>query len=186
VRTALELEELLLSETAPDRRLRSFAALLAADSGLGTSRLTVVGGSAIEIYTNGSYVSGDIDLVVADPTAVKRVLRSWGFKDEGKLWTHAKLGLFVDIVGKLNSGSDRLTRVVQTEYGSLRLGAVEDLIVKRLLEVRYWGQKAALAQAILLTRQYGADLDWEYIDFFSKKDGLHDLVTEMRKRSGLA
>ena len=29
--TAPELEERLLSETAPDRRLRSFAALLAAD-----------------------------------------------------------------------------------------------------------------------------------------------------------
>lgn len=185
MRTAAEVEELLLSEVPPDRRLRVFAALLGAASGLGTSGLTVVGDSAIEIYINGAYVSGDIDLVAADPDKVRQVLRAWGFRDEGKLWTHSKLGLYVDLVGRFNSGSNRLTRVVQTEYGSVKLGAIEDLIVKRLLETRYWGQKAALAQAILLTREYGADLDWDYIRFFSERDGLDDLVAEMRRRSGL-
>ena len=185
MRTALEVEELLLSEGSPDRRLRAFAALLADESGLGTSGLTVVGGSAIEIYTNGAYVSGDIDLIVADPAKVKRVLRIWRFKDEGKLWTHPKLGLFVDLVGTENNGSNRLTRIVQTQYGSVRLGAVEDLIIKRLVEVRYWGQKPALAQAILLTRQYGADLDWDYIAFFSRDNRIDDLVLELRRRSGL-
>lgn len=184
MKSSEEVERILLSEGAPDRRLRAFAALLATDSGLGTSGLTVVGGSAIEIYTNGAYISGDIDLVVAVPSKVRDVLRSWGFKDEGKLWTQSKLGLYVDLVGRWNSGSERLTRVVQTKYGSVRLGAVEDLIVKRLLETRYWGEKSALAQAILLTRQFGPDLDWKYIAFHSRKDGLDDLVTEMRKRSG--
>ncbi len=74
---------------------------------------------------------------------------------------------------------------MQTEYGSIRLGAIEDLIIKRLREARYWGEKSALAQAILLTRQYGADLDWDYIAFHSKKDHLDDLVAELKKRSGL-
>ena len=67
MKSAAEVEGILGAELAPDRRLRTFAALLTADSGLGTSGLTVVGGSAIEIYTNGAYVSGDIDLVVAEP-----------------------------------------------------------------------------------------------------------------------
>jgi hypothetical protein len=76
VRSAEEVEGLLLREAAPDRRLRAFAALLATESGLGTSGLTVVGDSAIEIYTNGAYVSGDIDFVVSEPGKVRQILRT--------------------------------------------------------------------------------------------------------------
>jgi hypothetical protein len=74
---------LLLREKAHDRRIRLFSALLAKESGLGTEGLTVVGGSAIEIYTEGDYVSADIDLVVDSRPSVTAVLERWGFRDEG-------------------------------------------------------------------------------------------------------
>lgn len=183
MRSRADVERLLSSETAPDRRLRVFAALLTAESGLGTTGLTVVGGSAIEIYTNGTYVSGDIDLIVADRDPVVQRLRAWGFKDEGKLWVHEQLGLFVDMVGSYTSGSERLTRVVQTDYGEVRLGAVEDLILNRLREVRYWSERKALAQAILLASVIGEDLDWEYLRWHAARDKIEDLLEVVQERA---
>ena len=177
------VDRILEAETAPDRRLRIFAALLGSESGLGTQGLTVVGGSAIEIYTNGAYVSGDIDLVVSNRVPVCEVLRRWGFKDEGKLWVKDRLGLFVDLLGPYESGSRRLTRIVQTKFGDIRLAAVEDLLLKRLREARYWKQRPALAQAVLLLRIAGSDLDWEYIAFFAQRDAIEDLVKFVRKQS---
>lgn len=58
-----EAARLVLAERAPDLRLRILTALLSAESGLGPERRMVVGGSAIEIYAGGSYVSGDVDYV---------------------------------------------------------------------------------------------------------------------------
>jgi hypothetical protein len=178
--SAKEVERLLRREVEPHRRLRAFAAMLGEESGLGTGGLMVVGGSAIEIYTDGGYVSGDIDLLVADRGKVEPLLKAWGFKHEGKLWTHDRLGLFVDLLGSENSGSNRLTRVVQTKYGKVRLGAIEDLLLKRLREVRYWSIREALAQAALLARLYTDEIDWTYVNFYAKQDGLEDLVAVLR------
>jgi len=182
LRPADDVRRILLAERKPDKRLRLFGALLSGESGLGISGLTIVGGSAIELYTGGAYVSGDIDVIVSDRKPVEQVLRSWGFKDEGKLWTNDELGLFVDLMQRDLTGSSTLTRVIETSYGPLRLGAIEDLILKRVLEARYWAQKNALAQAILLVTRYGRELDWEYIDFKAKREQIQDLVQELRKR----
>ena len=185
MRTRAEVREILLSEDSPDLRIRTFAALLSEESGLGTKGLTVGGGSAIEIYTRGAYLSEDVDILVDNKSRASKVLKSWGFKDEGELWTDPELRLYIDLMEHENTGSRRLTRVVQSEFGSVRLAAIEDLIVKRLLEARYWSQRPALGHAILLAKQYGRDLDWDYVRFFGKKDKIEDLVAEVRKRAGL-
>ncbi len=51
-----------------------FAALLRREAGLGPDDVVVVGGSPIEIYTEGGYVSGDID-ICAPAEAVVPVLK---------------------------------------------------------------------------------------------------------------
>jgi len=182
----MELDRILLAEKLPDVRLRTFASLLAEESGLGTEGMMIVGGSAIEIYTRGDYVSGDVDVLVSNREQAASVLRGWGFRDEGKLLTKDSLGLVVDLRAAENSGSRRLTRIVRTKYGSIRVAGVEDLILKRLREVRYWKQgDEAYAQAVLLVERYGRELDWEYIGFYSNKEGLENLVTDLRRRAGL-
>ena len=85
--TTAEIDRILLDGRPPVVRLRTFATLLAEESGLGTEGMTLVGGSAIEIYTQGDSVSGDVDLLVSDRERAASVLRKWGFRDEGKLLT---------------------------------------------------------------------------------------------------
>jgi hypothetical protein len=162
---------LILAEVAPDQRLRIFSALLATESGLGVEGMTIVGGSAIEIYTNGSYVSGDVDIVTDSRDAIARVLVSWSFKNEGKWFSKKEWSLFVDVMETPGTGSRRLTRVLTTKAGSFRVAAIEDLLIKRVREAVNWqDREEAYDQAVLLAR-YANRVDWEYIEFYARKEG---------------
>ena len=170
-----------LSADAPQyRKILTFAALLAAETGLGADGLTVVGGSALEIYTTGDYVSADVDLVAEDRERVAKVLRSWGFALKGLYWTSPDFPPSVQIVGRFDSGSRRLSQVVTTRYGSVRLAAVEDIVVKRLIEARHWNRPEAMAEAMLAVSRYGPKLDWEYLAHIASRDGVGDLASDLR------
>jgi hypothetical protein len=160
--------------------------MLATETGLGADGLTVVGGSALEIYTTGDYVSADVDLVAKDRKRVSEVLRSWGFTFKGMYWTSPDFRPSVQIVGRYDSGSRRLSQVVTTSYGSVRLAAVEDIVVKRLIEARHWRRPEAMAEAMLAVSRYGPELDWEYVIFMARKDGVSDLALDIRRRAGSA
>jgi hypothetical protein len=178
-----DADRLLTAEKAHDKRTRAFCALLAAESGLGTGGLTVVGGSAIEIYTEGEYVSADLDLVVDSRARVTAVLARWGFKDEGKLWSKKAWDLYPDVMEQKPSGSWRLTQIVSTSLGSFRIIGVEDLIVRRVRESIAWqNREEAFAQAILLARHSDIDaVDWEYIRFFANREGWLRQLAELRR-----
>jgi hypothetical protein len=176
---------LVLRETAHDRRLRIFSALLARESGLGTTGMTVVGGSAIEIYTEGEYVSADLDLVVDSRPRVTDVLKKWGFRDEGKGWSKAEWALFVDAMQQPDSGSRRLSQIIATSVGSFRITGVEDLILRRVRESIAWqDRQVAFAHAILLAERFGSNLDWDYLKFYAGREGWEKLLAELRRRAG--
>ena len=177
-----EFRAAIRSEGQPYLQLRAFAAMLATETGLGPDGLTVVGGSALEIYTTGDYVSDDVDLIVEDRERVAEVLRSWGFKSKGMYWTSPDFRPAVQIVGRYDSGSRRLSQVVSTRYGSVRLAAIEDIVIKRLIEARHWRRPEALAEAMLAVSRYGPDLDWGYIKEMAAKDLVADLADDVRRR----
>lgn len=145
--------------------------------------VVIVGGSAIEVYTSGLYVSADVDLV-GERDAIASALERWGFRREGRLWSRSDLGLWVDPVGRYYSGDARKLREVSTPYGPIRLASVEDLIAKRLIELKVWPRAGTemLGQAVALAAEYGADLDWEYITEVARRGHAGDLVPELRRR----
>jgi hypothetical protein len=176
---------LVLSESAPDLRLQIFSALLTSESGLGIDGLMVVGGSAIEIYTGGAYVSGDVDYVTASREKVATVLRGWSFKDEGKWFGKKEWGLFVDVMETPGTGSKRLARVFITKAGPFRIAAVEDLLIKRVREAVNWQHREeAFDQAILLAR-HSDKVEWEYVEFYAKREGWLPQLSELRRAAAL-
>ncbi len=181
-----EFRAAILSEETPHRQVRAFGAMLATESGLGTEGLTVVGGSALEIYTEGDYVSGDVDLIAEDRERVVSVLRAWGFRKKGIYWVSPDFRPSVQIVGKYDSGSRLHTQIISTPYGRVRIGSVEDIVVKRLIEARHWRRPSALAEAMLAVERYGREMDWDYVEFIAKKDGVGDLAIDVRRRAGMA
>src|SRR5580658_9159419 len=121
-----EASALVLGQKAHDRRTRVFSALLAEESGLGTEGMTVVGGSAIEIYTEGDYASDDLDLVVDSKVRVATVLKRWGFRNEGKLWTKRDWSIFPDqrSRGFDHQASSRIGRLAEPAGGVRRSHAL--------------------------------------------------------------
>lgn len=175
-----ELARILRRATSGGERNLWMGALLAKEA---ATDIVIVGGSAIEIYSSGIYVSTDIDLVGERPSIIK-ALERWGFHREGRLWSRPDLGLWVDPVGRFYTGDVGRLRVVSTPYGSVRLASVEDLIAKRLIETKVWpgGGTELLGQAVALAAEYQDEIDWDYMSRVAAEDGAEDLIPELRRR----
>ena len=98
--------------------------------------LVVVGGSAIEAYTDGAYTSGDIDLCIANGVSLDSRRRQdlmSPLQAEGGPRSFRVAGMFVDILGQLESSARTPRRKLTTPYGPVELLPPEELIVERVL-----------------------------------------------------
>jgi hypothetical protein len=176
-----EVGRILMKSTAPVKVL-NFAALLGRETGLGES-LIVVGGSAIEIYTRGDYASGYID-IVGDRARITRALEAWDFVKGGRMWHRKDWGIAVDIVREEYRGDLQRTQVVGTEYGNVRLAAIEDVLAKRLISAKHWKRPEDFEHALLLATRYRDRIDWDYVGELARRDLATDILSELRKRVG--
>ena len=71
-----EVEQAVTSAKTSYERVLRIGALLSVAT---KEPAIIVGGSAIEVYLTGSYVSGDIDVVVDRRSEAIKVVESWGF-----------------------------------------------------------------------------------------------------------
>lgn len=177
---AEELARILAKAKSGGERNLWLGALLAREA---QTEIVIVGGSAIEVYSSGRYVSGDID-IVGDRPSIIRALEGWGFRKKGRLWVRSDLGVWVDPVGKRYTGDIAKLRDVSTPYGSVRLASVEDLVAKRLIETKVWprGGIDLFGQAVALAAEYQDEIDWDYVVRVAGQDGAEDLVPELRRR----
>jgi len=178
--TAEEVATVLSRTEQHPQRTLWFVALLRKEANLGPDDIVVVGGSAIEIYTAGGYVSGDIDLC-GPAEALTPVLKRWGFEQPGREWVRIDWGIVIDIVGRFPSGTMVLTRVVDTPHGPVRVGAVEDLILGRLALIKFWNEPDESVNARMLVRL--PDVDWAYLEFRAKQENVADLLRILRSES---
>ena len=119
--------------TLKSLKLASLCCALWAENGV---QLVVVGGSAIEILTEGAYVSGDLDLchisAVTLPVRQRQEVMGWmGAKGGPRSWQVA--GMFVDVLGPVESFARTPYRRVQAPYGEVLVMKPEDLLVERVL-----------------------------------------------------
>jgi len=103
--------------------------------------LVVVGGSAIEFYTEGAYMSGDVDMCVLEAKQQltlrdrQELMGQLGARGGPRNWELA--GTFVDILGAFEGEARTPVRRLQTELGPVAIAAAEDLIVERVLVAKY-------------------------------------------------
>ena len=98
--------------------------------------LVVVGGSAVEFYTEGGYMSGDIDfcrktLKAIPPRIMQEVVAKLGGKGVARSWLVC--GLYVDLLGVLESESTKPNRELETPYGTVSVIPPELALVERVL-----------------------------------------------------
>jgi hypothetical protein len=125
--------------TIKSLKMASLCSALWAERGV---ELVVVGGSAIEILTEGAYASGDLDLCHTKATLPIRerqeVMGLLGAKGGPRNWQVA--GMFVDVLGFAESFSRTPYRRVQAPYGEVLVMKPEDLLVERVLVSVYPGE----------------------------------------------
>jgi hypothetical protein len=179
VTSAGDVEAMLKAQSESATRALYFSAMLAAESG--NLDVVVVGGSAIEIYTEGAYVSGDIDLV-GPREALGKTLRAWGFQHESRVWFHRAGGLTFDLVGPHYNGRADRTQRVETPYGPVRLAGPEDLIVKRLIAAAYWKTPEEFSQAVLRAVRHRETIDGTYREELAHRELVSRLIPQLRER----
>jgi len=125
--------------TIKSLKLASLCSTLWAERGV---ELVVVGGSAIEILTEGMYASGDLDLCHTSASLSIRerqeVMGLLGAKGGPRNWQVA--GMFVDVLGLAESFARTPYRRVQAPYGEVLVMKPEDLLVERVLVSVYPGE----------------------------------------------
>jgi len=170
------------ARTPTELRLH-FSALLAQASEVPADDFIIVGGSAIEIYARGEYTSGDIDIVVPPRRDLTKTLRGWRFSQRGRLWINGDLKIVVDLVSYPYTYDYSKTQVLITPYGSVRLAAVEDLLIKRMLSAKWWKRSGDLEHAKVLVILYRDRIDWRYVEELAVRFEVADLLSNLRNAS---
>ena len=133
--------------------------------------LVVVGGSAVEFYTEGAYMSGDIDLCRLNPQPVplRRAQDLMGrLKATGGPRSWLVGGLYVDLLGLLENEARTELRRIDTPCGTISVIPVEQVLVERVLSAFYpaSGSEARDAAKKLLAVCLAGQtpVDWDEVD----------------------
>jgi len=172
--------ELKSARNETERRLH-FSALLAKAGEVAADDFIIVGGSAIEIYTRGEYTSGVIDIVLSPRWDLAKTLLGWRFTKQGRLWINDDLKIVVDFVAYPYTYDQSKTQVLVTPYGSVRIAAIEDLLIKRLLSAKYWKRAGDLEHAKMLAVLYRDRIDWGYVEQLATRFEGADVLSDLRK-----
>lgn len=126
--------------TLKSAKLASLCSALWAERGV---QLVVVGGSAIEILTEGAYASGDLDVCHADKASLsvaerREVMTLLDAKGGPRNWQIA--GMYFDLLGPAESFARTSFRQIQAPYGNILVMKPEDLLVERVLMTFYSGE----------------------------------------------
>ena len=126
--------------------------------------LVVVGGSAVEFYTEGGYMSGDIDfcrktLKNMPPRLMQEIAEMLGGQGLGRNWLIC--GLYVDILGLLESETMLPERILQTPYGDVRLLPPELALVERVLFAEQDAECIGSARQMMAAALKDPAFDWK-------------------------
>lgn len=141
-------------------------------------RPVVVGGTAVEFYTFGAYMTYDVDLVCSHRSEALAQLESLGFEQSPSLrhWYHKDLAMVVEIPDEQLAGS--LAKVVGVDVGAYTayIIGVEDLILDRLRAQVHWKSTQDGEWARRLLFLHKQTLDWDYLVQMAAKEDLSEAL----------
>lgn len=118
----------------------------------------LVGGGAVELYSGGAYVTGDLDFVGSLGEEGERQLEAVGFRRQGRNWIHEEHRLFLEFPSAHLDEGERSGLIEVGEYSVVVIG-LEELIVDRLAAWQFWSSEIDGVNALRLRQGSAADLD---------------------------
>jgi hypothetical protein len=145
-------------------KLSGLVTSLFRESGFG---LVVVGGSAVEFYTEGDYMSGDIDFcrTTLSPIPLRLaqdIMARLNATGGPRSWQVC--GLFVDMLGMLENESRAPLRKLETPYGTVTLAPRELVLVERILSAFYpqpSEEALMVAKQMIESSKLDSSMDWK-------------------------
>jgi len=120
--------------------------------------VVLVGGQAVETYTGGQFLTGDVDISM--------------------IWLNQQLGVAIQIVGNVLTGSLEKTCTIQTGPYNVKVIGVEDLIVDRLSHAKFWKNPGDLEKARVLYASFKKQIDESYLKEAAKKGDVEDFLAQ--------
>ena len=125
--------------------------------------LVVVGGSAVEFYTEGGYMSGDVDFCRKTLKAIPLRLMSdimlrLGGKSLGRNWQVC--GIYVDFLGLLESETVLPDRELDTPYGRVYFLPPELALVERIIFAESSAECLPSARQMMAAALQDERFDW--------------------------
>jgi len=142
----------------------------------------LVGGQAVETYTAGQFLTGDIDITTSDHRFTEEILASLGFKQVGMVWLNEGLLIAIQIVGDSPTASYERMRTIEVGPYHVRVIGVEDLIVDRLAGAKFWKSTGDLEKAIVLYTNFRDQIDPGYLRTTAKRRGVEDTFTQISRK----
>ncbi len=182
----MQLLERLKSIEDPVKRRAYFIGILSQEiKERGGLPPVIVGGMAVEIYTQGSYTTGDIDLK-AEKDLLEKILTEWNFIKSGRVWFNEELDIYLDWLGSnLDEGDEaqkRINTVIIDEGLEIKVISIEDLIIDRLNAYKWWKDEDSLIWAKVLLKikeATGEPIDRNYLIKRALEERLDDIVKEV-------
>jgi hypothetical protein len=147
----------------------------------------IVGGIALEIYTQGSYTTGDID-IKASKEILETILREWQFIKKGRVWFNEELDIYIDWLGaRLDEGKEaeeRVNSVIVGDGFEIKVISIEDLIIDRLNACKWWKDEDSLMWAKVLLKVkivMGESIDKEYLRKRASEEKIEELLEQLLK-----
>ncbi len=145
-----------------------------------SSRPVLVGGSAVELYTQGAYTSGDLDFAGDVPPSVARELSTAGFVKRGRHWVHEQGRVLLEFPGKRSTDPEG-AREIEAAGARVLVLAPEDLLVDRLAAWKFWRSEVDAVNALLLWRSYGKRLRRSRLDRLASSEEVADALRALEK-----
>lgn len=97
----------------------------------------LVGGAAVEFYTQGAYSTSDIDMIAEGGEELITTMKKLGFEKLGKDFIHQKLNIYIEFPGR-NLKNNEESILIKVKDKILPIISIEDLIVDRLCSFKFW------------------------------------------------
>jgi hypothetical protein len=137
--------------------------------------VVLVGGLAVEFYSENLYLTRDIDMVDISyqlPTAMQQAMEEIGFSKQGRVYVNETTNVSVEFPGAPLSVGEELiqeTTIVDTDAGKIPILFAKDVIKDRLAAYFHWKDKPSLVQALAVMNKHG--IDEQELQNFCQREG---------------
>ncbi len=152
------------------RRLTALGALTAWLAPFGIEPI-LVGGTALEVYTEGGYSTADVDLALDRTPEVDAAFAGLGFERRGRYWVRTDLDLLFEAPAKGGLPGETSPRTeLDVEGLKVVVLGVEDLLLDRLRAWVHWKSDEDGRWSKRLVSLYRERLDGAYLRAAVERD----------------